>query len=47
VVYGNICYPGLRLITCGGLNAQTGVYDDSTVVFARLVGARHRVGAGG
>jgi hypothetical protein len=47
VVYGNICYPGLRLIACGGLKAQTGVYDDSTVVFARLVGARHRVGAGG
>jgi hypothetical protein len=47
VVYGNIDYPGLRLITCGGLNAHTGVYDDNTVVFARLVGARHRVGAGG
>jgi sortase (surface protein transpeptidase) len=47
VVYGNIDYPGLRLITCGGLNAQTGVYDDNTVVFARLVGARHRVATSG
>jgi hypothetical protein len=36
----------LRLITCDGPNAQTGVYDN-TVIFARLVGARHRVGAGG
>jgi hypothetical protein len=29
------------------LNPQTGVYDDNTVVFARLVGARHRFGAAG
>jgi Sortase domain len=47
VVYGNIDYPGLRLITCGGLNTQTGVYDDNTVVFARLVHARHRLSAEG
>jgi hypothetical protein len=46
-VYGDIDYPGLRLITCGGLNARTGVYHDNTIVFARLVGARHRVGADG
>ena len=39
--------PGLRLITCGGLNAQTGIYDDNTVVFARLVGERNRVDAAG
>jgi sortase (surface protein transpeptidase) len=47
VVYGNIGYPGLRLITCGGLNAQTGIYDDNTVVFARLVAERHSAVATG
>jgi sortase (surface protein transpeptidase) len=46
-VYGNIDFPGLRLITCGGLNAQTGIYDDNTVVFARLVGERNRADAAG
>ena len=37
VVYGNISYAGLRLITCGGLDQQTGDYEDNTVVFAALV----------
>jgi sortase (surface protein transpeptidase) len=46
-VYGNIDFPGLRLITCGGLNAQTGVYDDNTVVFARLVSESRSLGAPG
>jgi sortase (surface protein transpeptidase) len=46
-VYGNIDFPGLRLITCGGLNAQTGVYDDNTVVFARLVSESRSPGAPG
>lgn len=39
-VYGNIDHPGLRLITCGGLNQQTDTYDDNTIVFADLVAAR-------
>ncbi|MGH7237529.1 MAG: class F sortase, partial [Candidatus Saccharimonadales bacterium] len=34
-VYGNINYPGLRLITCGGIfDHQTGEYDQNTVVYA-------------
>jgi len=38
LVYGNIDYAGLRLITCGGTwNAQTHHYEDNTVVFAELV----------
>jgi sortase family protein len=39
-VYGDIHYPGLRLITCGGRNPRTGVYEDNTVVFATLVAQR-------
>ncbi len=36
-VYGNIDYPGLRLITCGGtFNYLTQHYSDNTVVFATL-----------
>jgi len=35
-VYGNIDYPGLRLITCGGaFNPLTGHYSHNTVVYAR------------
>lgn len=35
-VYGNIDYPGLRLITCGGVfNPLTGHYSHNTVVYAR------------
>lgn len=37
-VYGNINYPGLRLITCGGVfNHLTGNYMQNTVVFASYV----------
>jgi sortase (surface protein transpeptidase) len=36
-VYGNIDHPGLRLITCGGLDARTNHYDENVVVFADLV----------
>lgn len=37
-VYGDIDYPGLRLITCGGtFNYLTRHYSDNTVVFATLV----------
>lgn len=36
-VYGNIDYPGLRLITCGGtFNYLTQHYSENTVVFASL-----------
>ncbi len=36
-VYGNIDYPGLRLITCGGaFNPLTGHYSHNTVVYARM-----------
>jgi sortase (surface protein transpeptidase) len=33
-VYGNIDRAGLRLITCGGLDARTNVFDENVVVFA-------------
>jgi LPXTG-site transpeptidase (sortase) family protein len=36
-VYGNLGHAGLRLITCGGLNASTAKFDDNVVVFAELV----------
>lgn len=37
-VYGNIKYPGLRLITCGGsFNKQTESYTQNTVVYAFMV----------
>jgi hypothetical protein len=37
-VYGNIKYPGLRLITCGGsFNQQTESYTQNTVVYAFMV----------
>lgn len=35
-VYGNIDHAGLRLITCGGLDAATNVFDENVVVFADL-----------
>ncbi len=39
-VYGNINYPGLRLITCGGtFSTQTGNYNENTVVYAKMVGS--------
>jgi LPXTG-site transpeptidase (sortase) family protein len=38
-VYGNVPYPALRLVTCGGpFNAKTGEYLDSIVVYAHLTG---------
>ncbi len=43
VVYGNIDHPGLRLITCGGLDPQRGTYEDNVVVFADLVAPRRPV----
>lgn len=36
-VYGNLDHAGLRLITCGGLVAGSGVYEDNVVVFAELL----------
>ena len=36
-VYGNIDHAGLRLITCGGLDAKTNEFDENVVVFAELV----------
>lgn len=37
-VYGNIAFAGLRLITCGDFDRQTGEYSDNLVAFAELVG---------
>jgi hypothetical protein len=38
LVYGDIAYAGLRLITCGGLwNPKIGHYDDNVVVFATFI----------
>jgi LPXTG-site transpeptidase (sortase) family protein len=38
-VYGNVPYPALRLVTCGGpFDAKTGEYLDSIVVYAHLTG---------
>ena len=38
-VYGNVPYPALRLVTCGGpFDANTGHYLDNIVVYAYLVG---------
>jgi len=36
-VYSDLDHAGLRLITCGGLDTQTGSYEDNVVVFADLV----------
>ncbi|MGJ3189245.1 sortase domain-containing protein [Paenarthrobacter sp. FR1] len=35
-VYGNTAGPELRLITCDGYNAATGLFDDNYVVYAKL-----------
>jgi sortase (surface protein transpeptidase) len=35
-VYGNIDHAGLRLITCGGLDASTNKFEENVVVFADL-----------
>jgi hypothetical protein len=40
-VYGNVSYPGLRLITCGGpFDDATGEYLDNIVVYAHLTATR-------
>lgn len=36
-VYGDLDHPGLRLITCDGLDTRTGTFEDNVVVFADLV----------
>jgi sortase (surface protein transpeptidase) len=37
-VYGNISYPGLRIITCGGnFDTKTASYSQNTVVYASIV----------
>ena len=42
-VYGNVSYPALRLVTCGGpFDAKTGEYLDSIVVYAHLAGLTAR-----
>ncbi len=41
LIYGDLGYAGLRLITCGGpFDRSTGHYLDNVVVFASLVGSR-------
>jgi sortase (surface protein transpeptidase) len=35
-VYGNIDHAGLRLITCGGLDATSNTFEENVVVFADL-----------
>jgi len=42
-VYGNVPYPGLRLVTCGGpFDASSGHYLDNIIVYAHMV---HRAAA--
>ena len=42
-VYGNVPYPSLRLITCGGpFDAARGQYLDNIVVYAHLTGVVSR-----
>jgi sortase (surface protein transpeptidase) len=39
LVYGDLKYAGLRLITCGGaFDAKSGHYKSNVIVFARMVG---------
>jgi sortase (surface protein transpeptidase) len=37
LVYGNIAYPGLRLITCGGYDPVAHAYESNVIVFATRV----------
>ena len=37
LVYGNITYPGLRLITCGGYDPVAKAYEANVIVFATRV----------
>jgi sortase (surface protein transpeptidase) len=40
-VYGNVPYPSLRLVTCGGpFDAASGEYVDNIVVYAHLIGVQ-------
>jgi sortase (surface protein transpeptidase) len=40
-VYGNVSYPSLRLVTCGGpFDAASGEYADNIVVYAHLIGVQ-------
>jgi hypothetical protein len=40
-VYGDIAFPGLRLITCGGaFNTATGHYVDNVIAYGHLVSSR-------
>jgi sortase (surface protein transpeptidase) len=40
-VYGDIGFPGLRLITCGGsFNRKTGHYVDNVIVYGSLISSR-------
>jgi len=42
-VFGNVPYPALRLVTCGGpFNPNTGQYLDSIIVYAHLSGVAAR-----
>jgi sortase (surface protein transpeptidase) len=42
-VYGNVPYPSLRLVTCGGpFDAGQGQYLDNIVVYAHLIGTSAR-----
>lgn len=36
-VYGDIDHAGLRLITCGGYDEGTSLYEENVVVFAELI----------
>jgi sortase (surface protein transpeptidase) len=40
LVYGNIDHPGLRVITCDGMDSESGTYEENLVVFAELERAR-------
>ena len=43
-VYGDLDHPGLRLITCGGLDARTAAFEQNVVVFADLVASTTEAG---
>jgi hypothetical protein len=47
LVYGDINYAGLRILTCGGpFDTTTGHYLDNIVVFASLEGSRDTIPSG-
>nr|BFE81464.1 hypothetical protein GCM10020093_040650 [Planobispora longispora] len=44
-VYGDVDYPGLRLVTCGGVfDRAAHSYKGNTIVYAHLVRAYHPPG---